>query len=110
MESPSVAPPAIVPSPSPSPTSTPAPTPRPTPARTPAPTPATGTAARYALLVECPATPNCWIYTVRSGDNFRSIVNWFGVPYDTVLRMNPQIGNPTNIHAGDRIRMPPPTR
>jgi len=110
--SPSAAPPTTAPSPSPAPTAaaTPSPTPAPTPARTPAPTPATGTAARYALLVECPATPNCWIYTVRSGDNFRSIVNWFGVPYDTVLRMNPQIGDATNIHAGDKIRMPPPTR
>ena len=65
---------------------------------------------QHALLVKCPGTPNCWIYTVRSGDNFRSIVNWFGVAYDTVLRMNPQIGNPTTIRAGDRIRMPPPTR
>jgi hypothetical protein len=37
-------------------------------------------------------------------------VNWFGVPYDTVLRMNPQLGDPKDIHAGDRIRMPPPTR
>jgi hypothetical protein len=27
-----------------------------------------------------------------------------------VLRMNPRIGNPTTIRAGDRIRMPPPTR
>jgi hypothetical protein len=40
----------------------------------------------------------------------RSIVNYFGVPYDTVLEMNPQIDDPTNIHAGDAIRMPPPTR
>ena len=114
VESPSAAVPTTAPSPSPSPapaTPSPPPTPAPTLARTPAPTPATGgTAARYALLVKCPGTPNCWVYTVRSGDNFRSIVNWFGVPYDTVLRMNPQIGNPTTIRAGDRIRMPPPTR
>ena len=110
VESPSAAPPTTAPTPSPSPAPA-TPPPRRRPARTPVPTPATGgTAARYALLVECPGTPNCWIYTVRSGDNFRSIVNWFGVPYDTVLRMNPQIGNPTTIRAGDRIRMPPPTR
>jgi hypothetical protein len=32
------------------------------------------------------------------------------VPYDTVVDMNPQIEDPTNIHAGDLIRMPPPTR
>jgi hypothetical protein len=101
-------------SPSPSAAPTPTPTPPPTPAPTPEPTAAatqlTGTAARYAVLVACPGTKNCWIYTVRSGDNFRSIVNWFGVPYDTVLRMNPNLGNPKNIHAGDKIRMPPPTR
>lgn len=114
VESPSAAPPTTAPSPSRSPappTPSPTQTPPPTPARTPVPTPATGgTAARYALLVKCPTTPTCWIYTVRSGDNLRSIVNWFGVPYDTVLRMNPRIGNPTTIRAGDRIRMPPPTR
>jgi hypothetical protein len=92
----------------PTPAATPAATPAPTPGPTPAP--ATGTAARYAVLVPCPGTKRCWIYTVRPGDNLRSIVNWFGVPYDTVLRMNPQIPDPTNIHTGDRIRMPPPTR
>jgi hypothetical protein len=32
------------------------------------------------------------------------------VPYDTVLKMNPQITDPTLIRAGDKIRMPPPTR
>ena len=97
--------------PSPSPPATPTP-PAPTPAPTPAPpsSAATGTAARYAVLVPCPGTKNCWIYTVRPGDNFQSIVNWFGVPYATVLQMNPQIRDPKNIHTGDRIRMPPPTR
>jgi LysM domain len=100
---------AASPSPSPAPPS-PAPTPTPTAApASPAPTPAP-TSNRYLLLVPCPSTPNCWVYTVRSGDNLRSIVNYFGVPYDTVLRMNPEIGDPKNIHTGDRIRMPPPTR
>jgi hypothetical protein len=32
------------------------------------------------------------------------------VPYDTVLRMNPQITDPTAIHAGDKLKLPPPTR
>ena len=105
--------PLVSPSPSPIPPSEPPPTSAPpssapaTPAPTPSPAP---TSNRYALLVPCPAAADCWIYTVRSGDNLRSIVNWFGVPYDTVLRMNPQIGDPTTIHTGDRIRMPPPTR
>jgi hypothetical protein len=102
---PTTAPPATAtPSPAPTPASTPAPaTPRPTP--TPAPT-----SDRYLLLVPCPNAADCWIYTVRAGDNLRSIVNYFGVSYDEVLAMNPRITDPTNIHAGDDIRMPPPTR
>jgi hypothetical protein len=108
--------------PTPAPTATPAPTPAP-PAATPTPTPVatpapptpapptpSSTSNRYALLVPCPNTADCWIYTVRAGDNFQSIISYFGVPYDTVIRMNPGLGDPTNIHAGDRIRMPPPTR
>ena len=99
----------------PSPTIAP-PTPPPAtatpPSATPTPPPATPVPSsdRYALLEACPAAPNCWVYTVRPGDNLVSIVNYFGVPYDTVLDMNPQIGDPTTIRAGDEIRMPPPTR
>jgi hypothetical protein len=98
-------PPSTPPSPVASPSPTVAPTARPTPKPTTAPL-----SNRYQFLTKCPSTPNCWIYTVRAGDNLRSIVNWFGVPYDTVLRMNPQITDPTLIRAGDKIRMPPPTR
>jgi hypothetical protein len=102
-----------LPPPSPSPVVTPAPTPKPTPKPTPRPTPRPTTAPvsnRYQFLTKCPSTPNCWIYTVRRGDNLRSIVNWFGVSYNTVLRMNPWIHDPTQIRAGDKIRMPRPTR
>jgi hypothetical protein len=97
------------PAPSPSPLVTPTPTVVPTPRATPKPTTAP-VSNRFQFLTRCPSTPNCWIYTVRAGDNLRSIVNWFGVPYDTVLKMNSQITDPTLIRAGDKIRMPPPTR
>ncbi|MBA2380934.1 MAG: LysM peptidoglycan-binding domain-containing protein [Chloroflexi bacterium] len=93
------------PSPSPSPTSSPTPLPTATPAPTPTPRP---TSDRYALLTKCPSTNDCWIYVIRSGDNLRSIANYFGVSYDRMIAMNP--GMRTPIHAGDRLRIPTPTR
>ena len=115
--SPSPAPPTAPPTASPPPTAAPTPTIAPTPVPTVAPTPPptlkptpVPTSTRYAVLDPCPNTPDCWIYTVRAGDNFVSIVNWFGVPYQTVVDMNPGLGDPTTIRTGDRIRMPPPTR
>jgi hypothetical protein len=107
------APPTASPHPTAAPTPTIAPTPVPTAAPTPAPTPKptpVPKSSRYAVLDPCPSTPDCWIYTVRAGDNFVSIVNWFGVPYQKVLDMNPALGDPTTIRTGDKIRMPPPTR
>lgn len=120
-------PPTTTPRPSPSPSPSVTPTPEPTPSPTPIPTPSatlpptqpptqpptappTPRSNRYDVLVACPDAPRCWIYTVRAGDNFQSIVNWFGVPYDTVVAMNPGLGDVATIHVGDRIRMPPPTR
>jgi hypothetical protein len=102
--------PAASPTPAPTPSPTTAPTPSPTATPTPAPTATRPTSDRYKLLDPCPGEPDCWIYTVRAGDNFVSIVKWFGVPYDTVVKMNPQMGDPTTIRTGDKIRMPPPTR
>ena len=101
--------PSPPPSTSPSAVATPSPTVAPTPRPTPTPTTAP-LSNRYRFLTKCPSTPNCWIYTVRAGDNLRSIVNWFGVSYNTVLRMNPWIHDPKQIRAGDKIRIPRPTR
>jgi hypothetical protein len=108
--------PTISPAPTPSPAATPSPvvTPSPTPPATPSPSPTqTATPAptsdRYALLEPCPNRPDCWIYTVRSGDNLFSIANYFGHPLETVYRLNPW-ARTQGIRKGDQLILPPPTR
>jgi spore germination protein YaaH len=64
---------------------------------------------RYALLTPCGDAPDCWIYTIRSGDNLVSIANYFGVPFDTVTERNPWTRT-TQLVAGQELRLPPPTR
>jgi LysM repeat protein len=61
------------------------------------------------VLAPCPAAPDCWIYTVRSGDNLVSIAHWFGVPLDTVYEMNPW-ARTSGLRPGQELRLPPPTR
>jgi len=92
--------------PSPSPSVSPPPTATPPPA-TPKPTPA-ATSDRYAVLTKCTSTPDCWIYVIRAGDNLQSIAHWFGVSYDRMIAMNPNLRIP--IHPGDKLRIPTPTR
>ena len=94
---------ALKPTVSPTPASTPAPTPTLAPTPTPAPT-----SDRYALLTPCPDKPDCYLYTIRAGDNLQSIASYFGIPYATVRKLNPNLRIP--IHTGDVVILPPPTR
>jgi hypothetical protein len=93
-------------SPSPSPTPSPTPTPTPSPEPTPEPTPKSD---RYKLLKPCPDQPDCWIYTVRRGDNLVSIANYFGIPRRTVYALNPWARD-EGLRAGRKLILPPPTR
>jgi hypothetical protein len=102
------------PTPAPTPTPTAPPTPAPTPTPTAAPTPAPtatprATSQRYAYLKPCPTRPNCWIYTIRSGDALSALANYFGHSLETVYRLNPWTKT-RGIHPGDQLILPPPTR
>ena len=107
--------PTIVPTPRPTPLPTPAPTPPPTPPPTPTPAPTLAptptpqpTSDRYQYLTRCPDQPDCWIYVIRRGDALYNLANYFGHSLETIYRWNPWARN--GIHAGDQLRMPPPTR
>lgn len=96
--------PRLTPSPTPEPTPTPRPTATPAPTASPQPT-----SDRYELLEPCPDKPDCWIYTIRSGDNIYSIARYFGVPEATVRELNPWLAT-TPLRAGQQLILPPPTR
>ncbi len=96
---------SVAPSEAPSVAPSVAPSPRPSsPAATPTPS-----SDRYALLVPCPDRPDCYIYTIRRGDNLFSIARYFGVPLETVYDLNPW-ARTQGIQAGDELILPPPTR
>jgi LysM repeat protein len=103
---------AVVETPAPTPDPTPAPTPVPSPIPNPVPTPAltpAPTSDRYALLQPCPDKPDCYIYTIRHGDNLTGIAKYFGVPLQTVRDLNPWTQT-KGIQPGNKLILPPPTR
>jgi LysM repeat protein len=67
-------------------------------------------ASRLAVLTKCTTRSNCYVYTIRSGDNLYSIVHWFGVSERTVLALNPWIPSNQVIRAGQKLVIPTPTR
>lgn len=99
--------PTVTPTTAPAPQSTAAPSV--TPSFPPSPTPLPSS-DRYLVLTPCPSKPDCYLYTVKVGDSLQRIARYFGVPYDTVLEMNPWIVDPSTIHPGDVLELPPPTR
>jgi LysM domain len=107
--------PTPTPRPRPTPTLSPSPSPSPTPEPSPTPTPKPKPArdpilARFPELRKCPKKDNCYIYIVEPGNNLYSIARYYRVSYDRVLQMSPWITNPSNIKAGDEVRMPTPKR
>jgi len=100
--------PTLEPSRTPGPSASPAPTPAPTSRPSVAPTPR-ATSDRFAVLTACAGRTDCWVYVIRSGDNLFSIAHWFGVPIDSVYRMNPW-ARTTPLRAGQQLRIPTPTR
>jgi LysM domain-containing protein len=97
----------VVATPTPEPTATPLLTPEPTPSPTPAP-PTPTPDPRLALLVPCPDEPDCYLYTIRTDDSLGRISRRFTIPVDTILELNPWITDPSIIHPGEVLTLPPP--
>lgn len=103
--------PSAVPSPSADASAVASATPEPSPTPAPPSSPATPrpSSDRYELLEPCPDRPDCYVYTVRAGDNLFSIARYFGVPIDTIYDLNPWLRG-TGLRAGQELVLPPPTR
>lgn len=102
------------------PTSTP--TVKPTSAVTPIASawPPGATASRMNLVVPCAGQSNCYVYTVRGAgpppagngssvpDSLANIATFFGVSPDQINALNTWAS--AGIKAGDKLKIPPPTR
>jgi hypothetical protein len=74
------------------------------------------------LLVACSGESNCWVYTVRGAgpppagngssvaDALPNILRFFGVDLTTVRAMNPWLNGGSTIQAGDKLKIPTPTK
>ncbi len=112
--------PAATPGPTtPSPTTAPSPLPTATPESTPAVTPSPSVSPspsttpsqadpRYAGLKPCAGRSACFLYVVKRGDTLSSIAAHFAVKLAVVRALNPEIRDPSLIHAGQEIRVPAP--
>ena len=80
------------------------------------------TASRMNLVVPCTGQTKCYVYTVRGGgpppagngsgtaDNLAGIENFFGVKATGIYALNPGVTAKTILHAGQHLKIPPPTK
>ncbi|MFI5262502.1 MAG: LysM peptidoglycan-binding domain-containing protein, partial [Candidatus Limnocylindrales bacterium] len=103
--------------PSPAPTPTPSFPPSATPVASqtppatvdsPAPISSGTLASRWAGLPSCPGGQACYLYAVKKGDTFSGIATYFGTTLAGLKALNPGISNPSLIHVGEQLKVPPP--
>jgi hypothetical protein len=82
----------------------------PTPRATPLPRSGGPSASRLAVLTRCPGRSDCYLYVVRQGDTLSGLSAFFGARMETILRLNPQITDPSVIVRGSTLVLPTPTR
>ena len=60
----------------------------------------------YVSAPPPPPPPSGHVYYVQRGDTLRKIASKFSTTVDAILRVNPEIGNPNVIYAGQAITIP----